>query len=231
MLIYSMEPPFYSALNAVCRKDLSDITDEDYEFFGPFAYSLCTAINSERDRYDKIPEGISKLDLSLTPKLEDHDKLGFFNCSFILFRGLNLTNDDLKNWEAQIGKELFNGYPMPVCIRGFSSTSENYEIAHNFAIKGMEKGKYPVILVFCVLNYKGYTGFRLNTANYSEHCYEKEVLLQEGFRVHVLGSQVTDYVMKREKHLNPLDPNSPKVVVHTEKLRLLYLLNLEEAMI
>lgn len=114
---------------------------------------------------------------------------------------------------------------MPVCIRGFSSTSEEYSVAYKFARDGICPGKVPVILVYCVLNYKGFTGFRMNTKNYSEHCYEKEVLLQEGFRVHVLGSFVTDHMMKK----TPKD--QPDVVIHQEKLRLIYLLNLEDAMI
>lgn len=111
-------------------------------------------------------------------------------------------------WKHQIGKELPNGYPMPVCIRGFSSTSENYEVAHKFASESISKAtddgkdaRHPIIMVFCVLNYKGYTGFRLNTANYSEHCYEREVLLQEGFRVHVLGVTETDYVVEKKETL------------------------------
>ena len=73
--------------------------------------------------------------------------------------------------------EISEGHPMPVCLRGFSSTSEEFGVAYKFANDGMGEGKIPVILVFCVLNYKGFTGFRMNTANYSEHCYEKEVLL------------------------------------------------------
>lgn len=86
-------------------------------------------------------------------------------------------------------------------------------------------------MVFCVLNYKGYTGFRLNTANYSEHPYEKEVLLQEGFRVHVLGVEETNHVCEQYKPKDPKKPNGEKVFVCRDKLRVLYLLNLEDAMI
>lgn len=62
MLIYSMEPPFYGNLNRICRKDKDEISSEDFEFFGPFSYALCTSINSERTRYDKKPMGIEKFD-------------------------------------------------------------------------------------------------------------------------------------------------------------------------
>jgi hypothetical protein len=48
-----MEPPFYGTLNWICRKEADEVTDDDLEFFGPFAYALCTAVNSERHRYDK----------------------------------------------------------------------------------------------------------------------------------------------------------------------------------
>lgn len=64
MTIYSMEPPFYGTLNWICRKEADEVTDDDLEFFGPFAYALCTAVNSERHRYDKKDQGIKYLDLS-----------------------------------------------------------------------------------------------------------------------------------------------------------------------
>lgn len=88
MLIYSMETSFYGTLNWICRKEEEDITDDDYEFFGPYAFALCTAINAERSRYDRKPMGIEKYDL--VKKIFNDDKLGFFSCSFLLFRGLSL---------------------------------------------------------------------------------------------------------------------------------------------
>lgn len=63
----------------------------------------------------------------------------------------------------------------------------------------MEKGKIPVLFVFAIQNYERYVGFRLNNLNYSKHPYEKEILLQEGFRVYVLDDWKTDLELVRYK--------------------------------
>ena len=98
MKIYSMEPPFYGELNRICRKDDSQITEEDMEFFGPYAAALCAAINSEQWRQDKIVPGVKFFDMPNKKGLDE--KLTFFNRSFFLFRGVNFTPDDLKQWHA-----------------------------------------------------------------------------------------------------------------------------------
>lgn len=97
MYIYSMEPPFYSRLNEVCRECNDNMKDnrrqfeEDLKHFGAYASALHSALNAERQREDKLPTGIEFYDI---PKgIDNSNGLGFFNQSFLLYRGVNLHKD------------------------------------------------------------------------------------------------------------------------------------------
>ncbi len=77
-----------------------------------------------------------------------------------------------------------------ILLQGTTSTSENYRIALNFA-KSTDPKKHAVLFVICIHNYHGdipFTGFRMNSLQFSAHPDEKEVLLAEGTPVAVMGT-------------------------------------------
>ena len=74
---------------------------------------------------------------------------------------------------------------------GSTSISESYRVALEFT-KIPKAATNPemyqqVLFVICLQNYKKFYGFRMNSALYSAHPQEKEVLLIEGAEMAVMG--------------------------------------------
>ena len=80
-----------------------------------------------------------------------------------------------------------------VNLRGTTSTSESYRTALNFARPPKQPTKEFIMLstlkVICIHNYGGFNGFRMNSALFSAHPGEREVLLMEGSPMVVLGME------------------------------------------
>ena len=53
---------------------------------------------------------------------------------------------------------------------------------------------HPVLFVYSVRNYRGFSGFRMSDERYTAYPQEQEYLLQEGFRVYALDVE-NDFVI------------------------------------
>ena len=65
--------------------------------------------------------------------------------------------------------------------------TENLGVALAYAINGLEAPFKSVLFVISIQNHYGFSGFRLNSANYSAYPQEEEVLLVEGTTIFVLN--------------------------------------------
>jgi len=176
--LYSLEPPFYFHLNQACRS----LDQTLLQFLGPFARALFSVLNwAERRRADALKRGY---------RITDKRGLGTLCGSFLVFRGASLTAKAIQKYTAMIGKTVENSQTVAhfIKLQGTTSTSENFKIALDFA-KTQDPTKQMVLFVICIHNYHGggYTGFRMNTLEYSAHPDEKEVLMMEGTEVAVMG--------------------------------------------
>ena len=75
---------------------------------------------------------------------------------------------------------------------GVTSTSESFKVALDFAKLPAEQtgdatDLHSVLFVICLHNYRGFHGFRMNSAMFSAHPEEREILLMEGVRMAVMG--------------------------------------------
>ena len=74
-----------------------------------------------------------------------------------------------------------------VCLPENTSTSYSIKEALFFSkCTNVDSKNQPVLFVFAIQNFKGFAGFRLNLDKYSAYPAEQEVILKEGFEVHVL---------------------------------------------
>ena len=90
-----------------------------------------------------------------------------------------------------------------VCLPGAQSTSVSFKVALEFAFGyGKTEGHIPTLFVIVCQNYSHFTGFRMDSAFYSAHPYEQEVLLMEGSQVAVVGTD--DFVI--DNRLSSSDP-------------------------
>jgi len=115
--LYSMEPPFYAALNKAMR----DLDMDKLKTLGPFAKAIYMVLmrgnNSDYKRDDALERG------------EDyfcHDSQGYFCRSFLLFRGALMNNEWIDGWREKVGEDI-------ICIPGCTSTSKNLEVALGFS--------------------------------------------------------------------------------------------------
>ena len=70
-------------------------------------------------------------------------------------------------------------------MQGSTSTSESYKVALNFA-QSADSSKNMVLFVFCLHNWFGMDGFRMNAPQFTAHPDEREILLMEGASVCVM---------------------------------------------
>ena len=90
-----------------------------------------------------------------------------------------------------------------VCLPGAQSTSVSFKVALEFAFgSGKTEGHIPTMFVIVCQNYRLFSGFRMDSAFYSAHPYEQEVLLMEGSQVAVVGTD--DFVI--DNRLSSSDP-------------------------
>jgi len=92
--LYSMEPPFYAALNKAMR----DLDMDKLKTLGPFARAIYMVLlygdDSDKGRDDAIERGE---DFQMT------DSLGYFCRSFLLFRGALMNNEWVDGWREKVG--------------------------------------------------------------------------------------------------------------------------------
>ena len=76
-------------------------------------------------------------------------------------------------------------------LPGTVSTSESFRVALQFARVPKDTKEsddlHSVLFAICIHNYDNYNGFRMNSALFSAHPQEKELLLIEGAPAAVLG--------------------------------------------
>lgn len=188
---FSIEPSFYDELNHACISMNMALLDQ----LGPFAKAIsCILTWTEFNRDDRIALGC---DIHNTSANIAHP-LGYFNQSFLLYRGAAMKDEWIDHWRDCVGMQglkeknsLFikDGHqekPAYICMQGLTSTSQSLRTALSFGAT-QSKSRKTVIFVMNIQNYAGFAGFRLNREEYSSHYYEKEVLLVEGIPMFVLG--------------------------------------------
>ena len=78
-----------------------------------------------------------------------------------------------------------------VNLPGSMSTSESFRVALQFAKAPLDANETSnlcsTLFVICIHNYNGFTGFRMDSALFTAHPGEREVLLMEGAPMAVLG--------------------------------------------
>ena len=114
----------------------------------------------------------------------------------------------LDKWKQYVGKaDPFNrDQPQFVALPENTSFTKNFQNALTFAQTPLEmKGRVPVLFFISVRNWSGFSGFRLNRAQFSAHYHEDEILLFEGFKV---------FVLKVEENVAAKDLDTKITVVH-----------------
>ena len=167
-----MEPPFYADVNNASRT--MDITK--LKTLGPFAQAIFRMLiygdDSDKKRDDVLEVGWN---------FKDTDPLGSMCRSFLLFRGALMQKEWINPWRKEVG----GGISLP---GGSTSTSQNLDVALGFSKCHTDytDDQQPVLFVYSIKNYFGFSGFRMTDKRYSMYPSEQEVLLMEGFEVYVL---------------------------------------------
>lgn len=123
LYIYSMEPPFYAQMNKAIRElDLTML-----EKLGPLARCLyqihVTRLESRRN--DSIQCGESTI--------LGANKLGFFNKSFLLFRGTRMKARWINDWARKVIQPMRGDGAVSLKFHGNLTTSENVKTALKLA--------------------------------------------------------------------------------------------------
>lgn len=94
LYLYSIEPPIYSDLNQAIR-EMNEEDDDKLSQLGPYGRVLYTILENgiaENNRKDRLNPG------SMLGQYQP--TLGFFNQTFLLYRGLRLDPKFLADWSA-----------------------------------------------------------------------------------------------------------------------------------
>ena len=120
----------------------------------------------------------------------DHEDLGYFTKTFLLFKGCPMKSGWIKGWKHQVG--LADGHddqgrphPATINLPGVQSFSKRISQSLLYSIS-KEKAMKPVLFVISMKNYKTFHGFRLTDNKYTAHEDDQEYLLMEGVGVQVL---------------------------------------------
>jgi len=129
---------------------------------------------SDKKREDPLRYGIT---IKNTP-------LGGMSGSFLVFRGVLMKQTWLKDWKRKAGGA-------DIGLHGTTSVSRNLEIALELSKCDTNKDNnmIPVLFVYTIRNYKGFSGFRNNDGRYSAFPCEQEYLLIEGTKIYILSIQ------------------------------------------
>lgn len=106
-----------------------------------------------------------------------------------MFRGAALSSSEIKYWKDHA---MYNGNELKVSksneffFQGFTSTTEVYSLALEFAKMSESLGRHPVVFVICIANYQAGMFMRMNSPSLSAYSHEREVLLSEGTYGYVL---------------------------------------------
>ena len=117
--------------------------------------------------------------------------------SFLVFRGVKLSSQSIDEWHK--ARDLVDGVgtPLTVNMPGYTSCSESYRVALQFALNqstfqsgaNEAQASIPVLFVIACQNYMNFNGIRLVSHANSAYPAEQELLLMEGCEVHVLQIQ------------------------------------------
>ena len=191
--MYSLEPPLYYMLNKACRNRIKALLP----ILGPFAKAISRVLGiAESGRKDKITMGRD---------MKQGGPLGTMSGSMLVFRGALLPITIIHEFQNQIGKRwtkednekyswLIIDSPGCIHLPGATSTSESFKVALDFARappsqSAASEQLHSVLFVICLHNYERFNGFRMNSAMFSAHPEEREILLMEGVAMYVLGME------------------------------------------
>jgi len=94
--LYSIEPPFYSDLNKAMRY----LDQKQLKHLGPWAKALhIITVEAEKNRKDSYTAGED-----ITRVKPDHP-IGNQCCMFLLFKGIPMKDDWIKEWQEAISSE------------------------------------------------------------------------------------------------------------------------------
>jgi len=200
LYIYSMEPPFYAQMNTAIR----DLDLTMLEKLGPLARCLYQIhiTRLESRRHDSIPCGES---------IPGTNQLGFFNQSFLLFRGTRMKARWINDWARKVIMPFRGDGAQNIKFHGNMTATENVKTALKLATP-MATFEKPVLFIISARNYRGYSGFRLNLPQFSPFHQEQEILLMDGIYIFVL--KVEEYHFDRSMEIIPgfEDFNSSKYI-------------------
>lgn len=165
----------------------------DYiDIFGPFAFAMSLIVaGAEFLRPDKLPRGAD----NHYPSKKLMHPLGFFNCSFLIFRGASLKKEWIEDWKQSVGvvglKDRTTGYvdqmkPGYVRLQGNVNAYESYKTALTYGLSD-DPELITCLFVISLQNYRSYNGFRCNKEAYSAHHYEREVILMDAISMFVMS--------------------------------------------
>ena len=144
--------------------------------------------------------------------------LGYFAGCFPVFRGAKMTDSMIKEYDQMKCK---NGIYRDTKIKYFTSCSQDFMVAYQFASQNLKLGQIPVLIVILLQNYIEYRGFRLNDTKYSQFTHESEVLLNIGIPVYILDIEDSNIMIKSQE----IVPVTGQYYEHN--LKVIYMLNLE----
>ena len=92
LYLYSMEPPFYEALNKACRS-ARPFRQQDLKNFGPFACAMNQILfggHLEKSRERRIETGCDR---------PFNKEIGLFSRCFFLYRGVSMIDEWIDEWK------------------------------------------------------------------------------------------------------------------------------------
>ena len=115
-----------------------------------------------------------------------------------------MREQSIKEWQALVGKKSVESnqeaYSMAIHAH-INATKSVFQAVKQ--IKFTFECQVPAMFVISVVNFKGFSGFRMNSEDYSAHPHEQEYLFMEGARFVVLkveDVQVKDLQLLQYQH-------------------------------
>ena len=155
--------------------------------------------------------------------------LGYFNGSFVVFRGAPLTREWVADWKDCVGvagmahprsKRVEPGLedkPFYIHMQGHTSTSESFRVALEFGRPSAQlKDRVPTLFVIAIQNYRKYPGFRMNKPEFTAYPREQEVLLSEGANVFV--AHVEEHVVHNKQLMTKEQVQQKKECTNSNKI-------------
>ena len=166
---------------------------------GPFAFALHVVLSrAENYREDRqTPGNIITQNEQLVFTFKS--TLGFFEGSFIAFKGIQMLPVWLQPWLDSSSMD----YEKCIQTTSILTFNSNLKVALSQATaeKACQIAQF-VVFVLVLRNHSPFLGFRLTQHIHSAYAHEQEVVLREGLRLNVLGSEQVLVANKAKDFVN-----------------------------